>query len=330
MRYLNHWKINTWLLLFCLLATASAWLLPAPAASWGGRGHLYVIGTGPAGPPMATLQALETLKRMDVIVAQKKHAALFPEYVDQKPVLFDPWTDVWDYKGTSMWRLDKNDLPAFHDNRLRIRDERVKQIKGLLAEGKDVGLMDHGNPCLYGPSHWYTEQFDPEDVVIIPGMGCDAAAMAALGKSTIPAHDVRYVVQTSPFSLMKWGAADQQALKDLARHPCTLIFYMALWNPQELFDALSASLPSDMPCAVVFWAGHPEKERVLRGTIGDMGETLSQDQEKFMGLLLVGRFLNGKPYDASMEQSYKELEMRKISEGQHQKPSAMTKGDETQ
>ncbi len=81
--------------------------------------------------------------------------------------------------------------------------------------------------------------------------------------------------------------------------------------------------------AVVFWAGYPEKERVLRGTIGDMAEKLSQDKEKFMGLLLVGRFLNGSPYDAAMEQSYKELEMGKRSQEQHQKPSAIEKGEET-
>ncbi|MBW2708694.1 MAG: hypothetical protein JRD04_05340 [Deltaproteobacteria bacterium] len=30
--------------------------------------------------------------------------------------------------------------------------------------------MDYGNPCLYGPSHWYAEQFDVEDVAFIPSM----------------------------------------------------------------------------------------------------------------------------------------------------------------
>ena len=266
-----------------------------------------MIGTGPAGPRMATLQALDTLKRMDVVVAPQKHVALFAEYVTGKPILFDPWTDIWDYKGKSMWNLDKTELAAFEKDRLSIREERVARIKALLTEGKDVGLMDHGNPCLYGPSHWYTEQFDPQDVVIIPGMGCDAAAMAALGRSTIPAHDARFVIQTSPFSMMEWGARDRQVLKDLARYPCTMIFYMALWNPEVLFRELKAHLPADMPCAVVFWAGDPDRERILRGTVADMAERLAKESEKFMGLVLVGRFLSGRPYDAAMQQSLREL-----------------------
>ena len=295
---------STSFMFVCLLA--AAWVFPSVAMAWG-RGHLYVIGAGPAGPRTATLQALDTLKQMDVIVAPDKQIHLFAQYVGQKPTLFDPWTDIWDYKGKSMWELNEAELGAFKEERFRIRSERVAKIKDLLAKGKDVGLMEYGNPCLYGPSHWYVEQFDPEDVVVIPGMGCDAAAMAALKKSTIPSYDTHFVIQTSPFSLMSWGGKKQGALKDLAKYPSTMIFYMALWKQEPLFKALNASLPPETPCAVVFWAGYPEKERILRGTVGDMSEKLSKDKEKFMGLLFVGRFLEGKPYENAMIRSQKEL-----------------------
>ncbi|MFP4087797.1 MAG: SAM-dependent methyltransferase [Desulfobacteraceae bacterium] len=298
---------SLWLAATLIVLATAVWLFPYQARAWGGRGHLYVIGTGPAGPHTATLQALETLKRMDAIVAPQKHVRLFADYVGEKPVLFDPWTHIWDYKGKRMWALNPEELAQFKKARFRIRDKRVTRIKKLLAEGKDVGLMDHGNPCLYGPSHWYAEQFDEKDVVIIPGMGCDAAAMAALKKSTIPAHNMRFVIQTSPSSLMRWGGKEGQILKDLSRHPSTLIFYMALWKPSELFDALRAHFPPDMPCAVVFWAGYPEKERVLRGTVADMQEKLNEDSEKFMGLLMVGWFLEGKPYEAAMKRAQEEL-----------------------
>jgi precorrin-6B methylase 1 len=196
-------------LLVVVVAVAGSLCWASQAAAWG-RGHLYVIGTGPAGPGTATLQALNTIKQMDVIAAPDKHVKLFAEYVGNKPILFDPWTGIWDYKGKKQDELSKEEFARFKVERFRIRDERVEKIKGLLAEGKDVGLLDSGNPCLYGPSHWYVEQFDQEDVVIIPGMGCDAAAMAALGKSTIPAHDTRFVIQSAPFSLMGWSMKDRQ------------------------------------------------------------------------------------------------------------------------
>ena len=281
-----------------VMATSPLWATNAMA--WG-RGHFYVIGTGPAGPPTATLQALETIRRMDVIIAPEKHMALFANYVGEKKALFDPWTGFWDYKGKPYETLDPEEKKKFQVARFDIRDERVARIKTLLEEGKDVGLLDSGNPCLFGPSHWYAEHFDPADVVIIPGMGCDAAAMAALGKSTIPAHDTRFVLQTSPGFLTNPRPEDTRILAELAKYPATMVLYMALRQPDRLFADLGKYLPADMPCAVVFWAGHPDKQRVVRGTLADMAGKLSQEKENFMGLLLIGRFLDGKPYESAMK-----------------------------
>ncbi len=266
-----------------------------------GRGHLHVIGTGPAGPRTATLQALDTIKRMDVILAPKQQLKLFKEYVGNRPVPFDPWEGMFDYNGKQFNELSEEELDLCRKERVRLRDLRVKEIRELLARGRDVGLLEYGNPCLFGPGHWYIEQFNPHDVVIIPGMGNDAAAMAALGKSTIPAHDTRFLVQTAPLFLMKGKKEDLRILEELNTHPITLILYMALWNSGPLFRGIGAVLSPDMPCAVVFWAGDPERQKVVRGTVADMGEKLARIDEKFMGLLLIGRFLEGNPYTEALE-----------------------------
>jgi precorrin-4 methylase len=92
---------------------------------------------------------------------------------------------------------------------------------------------------------------------------------------------------------------DSQILKDLAKYQTTMILYMALWAPERLFAALNEVFPPDMPCAVVYWAGYPDRQRILRGTVADMGERLSKEKERYMGLLLIGRFLEGKPYEAA-------------------------------
>ncbi|MCI5118100.1 MAG: tetrapyrrole methylase [Candidatus Electrothrix sp. LOE1_4_5] len=272
-----------------------------------GKGRFYIIGTGPSGPQMATLQALETIKQMDAIIAPAGHAERFADYIVEKPVLFDPWQGFWEYKGRPQDALSEKERKAFNKERFRLRDERINKIKELLAEGKDVGLLDSGNPSLFGPSHWYIEHFAPEDLVIIPGMGCDAAAMAVLGKSIIPAYDTRFVMQTAPFFLTdsffqtEKNKDAMQVLKDLADYPVSMVLYMALKKPIELFAQLKKIYPADMPCAVVYWAGYPDKQRVVRGTVADMGQKLAQDKEKFMGLLFIGRFLEGKPYEAAMK-----------------------------
>ncbi|WP_319521318.1 SAM-dependent methyltransferase [uncultured Desulfosarcina sp.] len=293
------------------------WPSPSTAAWRWNRGQFFVIGTGPAGPRMATMQALETIKQMDVIIANDKHAKLFADYIGDKPILFDPWTGIWNYKGKKRQDLNKEELAKFRVERFKIRDERVQKIKDLLAEGKDVGLLDSGNPCLYGPSHWYSEHFDQGDLVIIPGMGCDAAAMAAIGQSTIPSYDTRFVMQASPFFLRDQDLENRQILKDVfSKLPATMVFYMALRDPEKMFSTLGEMLPADMPCAVVFWAGYPDRQRIVRGTIADMAEKLSKEQEKFMGLLLVGRFLEGKPYEAAMKRGHAKLKQDAVKKRQ--------------
>ncbi len=36
------------------------------------------------------------------------------------------------------------------------------------------------------------------------------------------------------------------------------------------------------------------------GNDPDMGEKLAQEKEKYMGLILIGRFLDGRPYEGAM------------------------------
>lgn len=312
--------MNKRLMVIIILMAAALGLVPgaAPAAETK-PGHFYVIGTGPSGPQMATLQALETMKRMHALVAPERMVKQFAEYVGDKPVIVDPWKGIWDYKGKPFRKLSKADLAEFRKERFRIRDANVARIKELLAQGKDVALLDSGNPCLFGPSHWYVEQFKPEQVKIIPGMGCDAAAMAALGQSTIPSHKARFVVQTAPFFLLDNQARSsmdfdpdspgaQKTLADLARHQHTMILYMALKDPEKLFKVLRRHMPADMPAACVYWAGYEGKQRVVRGTLADMGTKLAKDPERFMGLIFVGRFLEGKPYEAAMRRHQGEKE----------------------
>jgi precorrin-4 methylase len=85
---------------------------------------------------------------------------------------------------------------------------------------------------------------------------------------------------------------------------------MALWNPQTLFEGLKQVFSPDTPCAVVYWAGHSDRERIVRGTVSDMGEKLSREKERFMGLLFIGRFMQGRPYESAMKNAQEQMEKR--------------------
>jgi precorrin-4 methylase len=257
------------------------------------RGRFFVISIGPAGPPTATLQALETMKQVHAVVASPDQVELFSEFIGDTPVLFDPWKGLFDFQGKRMRYLDEEEMPLFERERERIRKVRVRKIRETLQEGKDVGLFEMGDPFLLSPWSLYTEMLEEQDVVLIPGMGCYSAAMAALSRSIIPSQNIRYLLQASPYSLMGEELEDIDLLKDLAGHASAMVLYLALLHTSRVFTSLKKVLPLDVPCAVIFWAGYPDREKVVRGTLGDMEERLRNEDEDFMGLLMVGRHLEG-------------------------------------
>ncbi|WDP91968.1 MAG: tetrapyrrole methylase [Desulfobacter sp.] len=296
------------IIIFAGIKVIKSKLLFRQKSARGKKGRLYIIGTGPAGPKTATIQALKTIKKMDAVIAPKKHAMLFSKYIGTTPRLFDPWEGFFDYKGKEYYLLDKEELSLYKEECFKIRDQRLAVIKDLLGKGKNVGILDMGNPCLFGPGHWYIEQLPPDDVVIIPGMGVDSAALSALGKSIIPAGDSPFVMQTAPFFLtdIKTNSADQ-VLKDVSKFNINSIHYMALNFVAPLFKKYREVYPDTTPCAVVFWAGFPLVQRIVKGTLGDMAEKLSKEKEKYMGIIFIGDFLEGKPYESAMKGSIDRL-----------------------
>ena len=280
-------------------------LLAAGIASAAGTavipGKFYVVGTGPAGPELATVRALEVIQAADFIVCDKDMQKRFPEQLRGKPILADPWKGMFDYKGKSWDKLPKlspKEKKAFQTERIKIREDLVRRIKEKLAQGKTVALLDSGDPCLFGPSHWFIEGFEPEQVEIVPGVGAFSAAMAALKKSSIPAYDTQFVLQTSPHFLTGSG---NEVFNDLKKHPATLVFYMGLKEINRIMPLLKKAYSADLPVAVVYNAGSRDKEKVVKGTLDTIAAKIAGEKESFLGLIIVGRCLEGKPYRSCLE-----------------------------
>jgi uroporphyrin-III C-methyltransferase len=315
-------RISFTVFLGCLMLAAGVTPAPAGAVT---PGKFYVVGTGPAGPEHATVRALEVIKAADFILCHPTMKKRFQAQLKGKPILADPWKGMFDYKGKPWQKLsDMNpeEKRAFQKERIRIREEIVRQIKEKLAQGKTVALLDSGDPCLFGPSHWFIEGFDPQQVEIIPGMGAFTAAMAALKKSSIPAYDTRFVMQTSPYFLQGKQKQGEEVVKDLAKYPTTMVFYMGIKELNHLIPTLKKSHPGDLPAAVVYNAGYPDKEKVVKGTLDTILDKVAGEKEPWMGLIIVGRCLEGKPYRTRIENlvGYQDLKKVKKSGNPPSKP----------
>lgn len=258
------------------------------------HGKLYVIGMGPAGPDHATYRAIKCMKEADVILCSDDMSERFSTYLKGKTLLGNPWRGNFKYKSKDLEKLGIKGKKAYQDERIRFWDETVLKIRSEMDKGKKVAILDSGDPCVFGPSHRMIEGFEEDEVEIIPGLGCFQAAMAALKKSSIPAYDTRFVMLTAPSFL--FGRPENEAiLKDLSKYPITMVFYMALRHTDSLVERLKKYYPADLPAAVVYNAGYPEKEKVVKGTLNTILDDIKSEKENWLGMIIVGRCLEGQP-----------------------------------
>ena len=260
-----------------------------------GPAKCYVIGTGPAGPEHATVKAIECIRKSDVIFCSEDVRERFAKHLEGKTILGNPWRGNFQHKDSQKLEAAGPEAKqAYREERFRFWDETAARIRQEVAQGKTVAILDSGDPCVFGPSHRIIEGLREDEFEIIPGLGCFQASMAALKKSSIPAYDTRFVMLTAPRFLLG-RPEDETILRDLSQYPVTIGFYMALKRADTLMAALGKYYPADLPVAVVYYAGDPEKEKIIKGTLATILDGIKAEGENWMGMIIVGRCLEGQP-----------------------------------
>lgn len=266
-------------------------------AASAGSGTLSVVSTGPGDPKHITVKALETIKAADLVLCSSQAAKPLQDVLQGKKVE-DPWKELWFYQGKP-WMKDLATFKPEERRKIvaekkRQRDAYVKRLNALLDQGKKVALLDGGDPTVYSRAFWLLEGVPEDRVEIIPGVGAMTAALAALKKAST-GGGARFVAQTAPFSF--FGKPDRDDLaRDLSRQPGTLVFYMGLSEIANLVESLKKFNPGDLPVAVVYYAGYPQKEKVVKGALDTILAKVAPEKEKWMGMIIVGRCLTGPSF----------------------------------
>jgi len=265
-------------------------VLSAPCAlAAQGSGKVYVVGMGPAGPDLTAPRALAVVEKADVLLCSPRmpqRFAAFGRTIDPSKIAFDPWERIFDKQASE---LKRTDLKAWSEWVDRRRKEIQEFLLQKIQEGKTVAMMDGGDPCVYGPSLQYIlKGFDDSLFEVIPGMGAVNAAAAAL-KRPLTTDDTRFVMLASYESLFGEGPEPQEdLLKDISRYKSTLVLYMSLRSMKQLVERFSKYNPPDLPVAVVYFAGYPDREQVIRGTLANIEEQVRKVDEQWLGLVIVG------------------------------------------
>lgn len=265
-------------------------VLAAPC--WGaarGKGKLYVVGMGPAGPDLTAPRALAIVEKADVLLCSPRmpqRFAAFGRTIDPAKIAFDPWERIFDKK---LQRLKHTNPKAWshhiEDWRKEIQAFIIKQIE----EGKIVAVMDGGDPSVYGPSLQYLlKGFDDRLFEVIPGMGAVNAAAAAL-KRPLTTEDARFVMLASYESLLgEETEPKEDLLKDIAKYKSTLVLYMSIRSLKDLTDRFAKYYRPELPAAVVYYAGDAKREIVVRGTLKTIEQETRKIDETWLGLVIIG------------------------------------------
>ncbi len=278
-------KISRHLILIFFLVTF-LFCFSASVCFAGNTGKLYILGMGPSGPDLTAPRAIAILEKADTILCSSRMQKRFWKHVDPNKVAFNPWEEI---HGEEAGKLRKTDYKAW----IARVEKQKKKVQAFILQhienGRTVVMLDGGDPCVYGPSlYWLLKGFDDQYFEIIPGMSAFNAASAAL-KRPMTGENTQFVMLTAPSSLFgdSYKKADE-VLQDLSKYKTTMVFYMALSSMNKLVEKFRKYYPPELPMAVVYYAGYPEKEQVLRSKLGTILNDLKKVDEKWLGLLIIG------------------------------------------
>jgi precorrin-4 methylase len=267
------------------LFAAAVLLLPCSALA-SGQGMLHVLGMGPGGPDLTAPRALETLEKADIVLGHPDTYEKFRKHIPEEKYAFNPWEGIHGGNATKLRKQDREKwLERVKERRKELRDFAMERIE----QGQDIAIMDSGDPCVYGPAlYWLLQDFPREHLEVIPGMSAFNAASAALEQPMV--GEAGFVVLTSPRTLLQEnGELDSRFFRDMAQYEPTLVLYMALKTMDQLVRRMKEEgYPGDHPAAVVYFAGYPDKEEVVRGTLGNIVQKVESRKEDMLGLVIIG------------------------------------------
>jgi precorrin-4 methylase len=273
-----------------LLATLCAIAGPAAAQE---SGHFYLVSVGCGDADNITLKAMKTIQSADIIYCSKKNRQAYPELFKGKTVYPRPGIHIHRYlqslrgnfghgksRGEDLSTKAKPELEAF-----------VQTVTQAVHAGKNVCLLEGGDPCIFGPYIWTVEVLQDLDPVIIPGVSCLNAANAALQKGLtfgIAAHSA--ILTNAADTRPGYGGSD--TIARMAAMQSSMVVFTMFSDMENLVAELGRFYPPDTPVAIVARAGYEKDEQVIRGTLENILQVMKKKGGvPFEHLVYIGDFM---------------------------------------
>ncbi|CAP44412.1 uroporphyrinogen-III C-methyltransferase [Bordetella petrii] len=235
-------------------------------------GEVALVGAGPGDPGLLTVAAWSLLLQADALV--------YDRLVSQALLDLLPTSCRHYYVGKASGR---HSLPQEEINELLLR---------LARHGMRVARLKGGDPFIFGRGG---EEIDfllthGVDCQLVPGVtaasGCTAYAGIPLTHRGV-AHSCQFItghVQGNGTLALPWHTMTDPG--------CTLVFYMGLGSLEEISrELIAAGRPADTPAMLVA-NGTRHDQRMLRGTLRNLGDMARSHRLGTPTLTVVGHVVD--------------------------------------
>jgi len=170
-------------------------------------------------------------------------------------------------------------------------DEIIGEMAAAHHRGADVARLHSGDPSLYGAIAEQMRRLDALAIPyeITPGVPAFAAAAAALRcEFTLP--DVCQTVILTRTAVRASSMPPGEELATLAQSRATLAIHLSINNLAAVVRELAPVYGADCPVVVAWRVSWPD-QKILRGTLADIRNTVKAEKLTRTALILVGRAL---------------------------------------
>jgi precorrin-4/cobalt-precorrin-4 C11-methyltransferase len=175
-------------------------------------------------------------------------------------------------------------------------DEIEAEFVTAHKAGLDVARLHSGDLSVFSAMAEQIRRLKRRAIAytVTPGVPAFAAAAAAIGcELTVPEVAQSVVLTRMPGRASRMPESER--LAGFAASRATLAIHLAIHRIDAIVAELTPFYGADCPVAVVVRASWPD-ERILRGTLGDIGATVAAEEIERTALILVGRALDAEDF----------------------------------
>ncbi len=251
-----------------------------------GKHKVCFVGAGPGDPELITLKAKRMIETADVIVYSG--SLLNPKLLDYAKK---------DAKSIDAAKID--------------REKIFEILRDAAKKGKFAIRLHDGDPALFSAIREQIDKLEQEEIKceVVPGISALFAAAARLNlELTLPGVTQTVIITRAE---LRTPVPDRERISELAKHKSTIAFYLSVHLTDHLVrELLAGGYPEETPAAVVYRASWDD-ERVITGTLADIGKKVRAARITKTAIVIVGDVIQPKSYEYSKVYASSEVEYRK-------------------